>query len=349
MATDAAWPTWWCHVAAGHKYTDSWLHDAEWLHPNVSEALRDESLLINDEHLHYKVPVRVGGGMLFELLGISAGNPFVDEDDTPILLRSFTAQNFLVSFQELLATGGTNAPRTIHEVIAQLASCLSCWDDRLFCKSTIGIGEIERTFMRRRNHEDMNLFSAVLNQEIKKLSGHVTRIVWSLHAREAIIAELLQHLTGSAAARSLLEETRKNTREMIKEQEAVHGRVVAIQGLMQNSVGLWLQERRLRNLTLFGRCGLVVLMIISTILFVIDAAGDARYAFALFCGLLALLGNILIAAGSNNCWLTVSQHIPLNTRVSRDSLPASSKHVSSNLLSMDETIAEMESQLRRFP
>ena len=34
---------------------------------------------------------------MFELLGQSAGNPFVNEDDIPIVLRSWQAQNFLVT------------------------------------------------------------------------------------------------------------------------------------------------------------------------------------------------------------------------------------------------------------
>ena len=44
-----------------------------------------------------QVPVRVAGGLLFELLGQSAGDPFVDEDDIPIVLRSWQAQNFLIT------------------------------------------------------------------------------------------------------------------------------------------------------------------------------------------------------------------------------------------------------------
>lgn len=44
-----------------------------------------------------KVPVRVAGGLLFELLGQSVGDPFVDEDDIPIVLRSWQAQNFLIT------------------------------------------------------------------------------------------------------------------------------------------------------------------------------------------------------------------------------------------------------------
>lgn len=43
------------------------------------------------------MPVRVAGGLLFELLGQSAGDPFIEEDDIPIVLRSWQAQNFLVT------------------------------------------------------------------------------------------------------------------------------------------------------------------------------------------------------------------------------------------------------------
>ena len=48
-----------------------------------------------------QVPVRVAGGLLFELLGQSAGDPFVEEDDIPIVLRSWQAQNFLVTVLHL--------------------------------------------------------------------------------------------------------------------------------------------------------------------------------------------------------------------------------------------------------
>lgn len=34
---------------------------------------------------------------MFELLGQSAGDPFVNEDDVPIVLRSWQAQNFLIT------------------------------------------------------------------------------------------------------------------------------------------------------------------------------------------------------------------------------------------------------------
>ncbi|GAA0146405.1 transporter [Lithospermum erythrorhizon] len=50
-------PVWWCHVVAGHPYVDSWLTNAQWLHPAISIALKDESRLISDRmrHLLYEV------------------------------------------------------------------------------------------------------------------------------------------------------------------------------------------------------------------------------------------------------------------------------------------------------
>lgn len=68
----------------------------------------------------------------------------------------------------------------------------------------------------------------------------VIRVKWSLHAREEIVFELLQHLRGNAA-RSLLHGVRKSTREMISEQEAVRGRLFTIQDVMQSTVRAWLQ------------------------------------------------------------------------------------------------------------
>lgn len=53
----AAGPTWWCHVAASHPFISTWLSNAEWLHPAISIALRDESKLISERmnHLLYEV------------------------------------------------------------------------------------------------------------------------------------------------------------------------------------------------------------------------------------------------------------------------------------------------------
>lgn len=52
-----AGPVWWCHVSAGHPSIDAWLSSAQWLHPAISIALRDESRLISDrmKHLLYEV------------------------------------------------------------------------------------------------------------------------------------------------------------------------------------------------------------------------------------------------------------------------------------------------------
>ncbi|KAG5026860.1 hypothetical protein JHK86_022774 [Glycine max] len=62
----------------------------------------------------------------------------------------------------------------------------------------------------------------------------------TLHAREEIVSELLQHLRGNAA-RVLLEGVMKSTRQMFAEQEAVQSRLFIIQDVMQNSVQAWLQ------------------------------------------------------------------------------------------------------------
>ncbi|KAM3748575.1 hypothetical protein ACB098_05G119100 [Castanea mollissima] len=318
-----AGPIWWCHVYAGHPSIQAWLSKAQWLHPAVSLALKDESRLISErmKHLLYEVPVRVAGGLLFELLGQSAGDPFVDEDDIPIVIRSWQAHNFLITamhikgnvsrinvlgiteVQELLSTGGYNAPRTVHEVIAHLACRLSRWDDRLFRKDIFGAAdEIELKFMDRRNHEDMHLFSIILNQEIRKLSRQVIRVKWSLHAREEIVFELLQHLRGNAA-KSLLDGIIRSTREMIEEQEAVRGRLFTIQDVMQSTVRAWLQDRSLRvthNLAVFGGCGLVLSII--TGLFGINVDGipgseNTPYAFGLFAAILFCVGVLLIVVG----------------------------------------------------
>lgn len=34
---------------------------------------------------------------MFELLGQSAGDPYVEEDDIPVVIRSWQAQNFLIT------------------------------------------------------------------------------------------------------------------------------------------------------------------------------------------------------------------------------------------------------------
>ncbi|KAI3853102.1 hypothetical protein MKW92_008072 [Papaver armeniacum] len=309
--TDAAWPTWWCHVAADHSFTHSWLHGAQWLHSDVRDRLLRYEYDATVDHFRFQ------GGMLFDLKGKSVGNPFADKDDSTIVLRSLAAQNFLISVlngketakfkgitevQELLAAGGTNAPRTIQEVIAQLVSHLSHWDDRVFSKYLQGADLIELKFMKRRNHEDMNLLGVILNREILMLSIQLTGVIRSLRDREKSISELLRHLRGNAA-RGLLEGVKKNTRETIKEQEAAFRQLSRIEKVIQSYVSSWLKDRSLRvahNLKVFGVCCLFLLVI--TKLFAINVDGipgakDTPYAFALFCGLLVLLVIVLFTVG----------------------------------------------------
>lgn len=77
------------------------------------------------------------------------------------------------------------------------------------------------------------------------LNLQVIRVKWSLHAREEIVFELLQHLKGNLA-RALLDGMRKSSREMIEEQEAVRGCLFTIQDVMQSAVRACLQVT-LRN------------------------------------------------------------------------------------------------------
>lgn len=318
-----AGPTWWCHLDATHHGIASWLRNAHWLHPAVSLALRDESKLISErmKHIFYEVPVRVAGGLLFELLGQSAGDPFIQEDDIPIVLRSWQAQNFLVTalhvkgfalnisvlgiteVQEMLIAGGACIPRTVHELIAHLACRLARWDDRLFRKYIFGAAdEVELMFMNKRLYEDPNLFTTILNQEIRRLSTQVIRVKWSLHAREEIVFELLQQLKGNRT-KDLLEGIKKSTRDMINEQEAVRGRLFTIQDVMQNTVRAWLQDQSLtvtHNLGIFGGVGLLITIV--TGLFGINVDGipgakDFPQAFALFSVVLFVSGLVLVVAG----------------------------------------------------
>lgn len=54
-----AGPVWWCHLSAGHPSVEAWFSNAQWLHPAISLALRDEGRLISErmKHLLYEVYV----------------------------------------------------------------------------------------------------------------------------------------------------------------------------------------------------------------------------------------------------------------------------------------------------
>nr|CAB3477849.1 unnamed protein product [Digitaria exilis] len=206
-------------------------------------------------------------------------------------------------YEELLLAGGSQTPRSVHEVIAHLVGRLSRWDDRLFRKYVFGeADEIELKFVSRRNREDLNLFSIILNQEIRRLATQVIRVKWSLHAREEILHELLRHLRGSAT-RAILESIKKCTRDMLEEQEAVRGRLFTIQDVMQSTVRAWLQDRSLRvthNLAIFGGGGMVLSIITGLFGINVDGIPGAQntpYAFGLFAGLLFFLGIVLVSVG----------------------------------------------------
>ncbi|XP_028786722.1 uncharacterized protein LOC114742670 isoform X3 [Neltuma alba] len=174
---------------------------------------------------------------------------------------------------------------------------------RLFRKTIFGAAdEIELKFMNRRNHEDINLLSIILNQEIRRLSRQVIRVKWSLHAREEIVFELLQHVRGNVA-RNVLEGIRKRTRNMIEEQEAVRGRLFTIQDVMLSSVRAWLQDRSLRvthNLGVFGGVGVVLTVITGLFGINVDGipgAANTPYAFGVFTVITFFIGGVLIALG----------------------------------------------------
>ncbi|MBA0811632.1 hypothetical protein Gohar_003509 [Gossypium harknessii] len=101
----------------------------------------------------------------------------------------------------------------------------------------------------------------------------------------------------------LLEGIRKNTREMIEEQEAVRGRLFTIQDVMQSTVRAWLQDRSLRvthNLGVFGGCGVVLTIITGLFGINVDGIPGAEgtpYAFGLFTAILVVIGIVLIVIG----------------------------------------------------
>lgn len=316
-------PTFWCHVDARHPNIQKTLANSCWLHPAVSLALRDEKRLISErmKHLLYEVPVRVAGGLLFELTGHSIGNPYRDEEDVPVVLRSWSSQNFLITsmhvkgvvnhlnvlgvmeVQDLVGAGGPEAPKCSQEVIAQLASRLARWDDRMSRKHYFGAAdEVELKYVNRKGNEDLALLSIILNREIRYLSTQVIRIKWSLHARQEIIHELMTHLK-EANALSLLEKVAKQTREMLDEQEAVRDRLFTVQDVMQSNVREKLQQRSLRvqhNLAVIGGGGLLLSVIVG--LFGINLDGipggsDNPHAFAIFSTCLFLLGATVIIVG----------------------------------------------------
>lgn len=73
---------------------------------------------------------------MFELLGQSAGDPLADEDDIPVVLRSWQAQNFLVTARHVKGSASNINVLGVMEVqvrpfslriLLAIASCLSVY------------------------------------------------------------------------------------------------------------------------------------------------------------------------------------------------------------------------------
>ncbi|KAG0603075.1 hypothetical protein M758_10G064500 [Ceratodon purpureus] len=322
-------PTFWCHVDARHPNIQKTLANSCWLHPAVSVALRDEKRLISDrmKHLLYEVPVRVAGGLLFELTGHTIGDANRDEEDVSVILRSWQSQNFLITsmhvkgvishlnvlgvmeVQDLVGAGGPEAPKCAQEIIAQLASRLARWDDRMSRKHYFGAAdEVELKYVNRKGNEDLALLSIILNREIRYLATQVIRIKWSLHARQEIIHELVTHLKDENALK-ILEKVDKQTREMLEEQDDVRDRLFTVQDVMQSNAREKLQQKSLRiqhNLAVIGGGGLLLSVIVG--LFGINLDGipggqDNPHAFFIFSVCLFVLGATVIVLGINRLGL----------------------------------------------
>ncbi|XP_020574832.1 uncharacterized protein LOC110020894 isoform X2 [Phalaenopsis equestris] len=265
----------------------------------------------------FSVPVEMEGGLLFELLGYSVSDPSSKVDDTPIVLRSYHTQQFLLTVlhlkgssskinvkginevQDLLSTGRIAIPKSVHEVIARLAYHLSRWDDRLFRKFIFGAAnEIEFRLLNWKTYEDPHLINVIFNQDIKKLATKVFRVQWSLHARKEIVV-CLRHLLRGSAVKSLLEEIQDTTNEMLQEQEVVRGRLFTIQDVLKSTVRACLEDKTRRithNGGIIGICGLVVSVIVSIFGMNLDGiprAKNSPYAFASFCVYILFIGMLL--------------------------------------------------------
>ncbi|XP_020574773.1 uncharacterized protein LOC110020852 [Phalaenopsis equestris] len=203
-------------------------------------------------------------------------------------------------FEDLLRTGGTAIPKSVHEVIAQLTCHLSWCDDRIFRKFIFdAANEIELKFLNWRTYEDPHPINIILNQDIKMLAMKVIRVQWSLHARKEIVFGLRHHLRGSAT-KSLLKEIQNTTNEMLQEQEAVRGRLFTIQDVIQSTVRACLEDKSLRitdNGWIIGVCGLLVSIIVGFFGINLDGIPGTKNspdAFALFCVFILFIGILLI-------------------------------------------------------
>ena len=74
--------------------------------------------------LSMQVPVRVAGGLLFELLGQSVGDPNHEEEVIPIVLRSWQTQNFLLTAMHVKGPSSNNNVLGVTEVQVSTESFL---------------------------------------------------------------------------------------------------------------------------------------------------------------------------------------------------------------------------------
>lgn len=79
--------------------------------------------------LYEQVPVRVAGGLLFELLGQSVGDPCDIEEDLPVVIRSWQAQKFLLTALHVKGTSSNINVLGVSEVqVRQLGFYLFFWN-----------------------------------------------------------------------------------------------------------------------------------------------------------------------------------------------------------------------------
>lgn len=71
--------------------------------------------------------MRVAGGLLFELLGQSVGDPVISEDDVPVVFRSWQAKNFLVSVMHIKGNISNTNVLGITEVEVHSKSVQICY------------------------------------------------------------------------------------------------------------------------------------------------------------------------------------------------------------------------------
>ncbi|KAG5572621.1 hypothetical protein H5410_062387 [Solanum commersonii] len=151
IQTDSQWL-----IQQFYLIDDAWLSYVAWLFSIIGVALRDEGRLISEnmKHLLYEVPVK--------LLGQSAGYTHVNEDDIPVIIYSWKAQNLFITILHVKGSAKDINVLVITEVQEQLLACgymhHAQWDYILFWKLIFDAAdEVELMFVKMRNKEDLSL------------------------------------------------------------------------------------------------------------------------------------------------------------------------------------------------